>query len=871
MKVVKMITGLTQYHMSKVIYLIGLCLLLISQHASAQASVGNFAPDCSQATISPDVIWPPNEHMIPLAIEGVTDPENQPLTLSAQCVVQDEPAGIISWLFGYYDADGLGTPTPEVRAERFNWFIDWEAFKIVRTKGRVYEVIFEATDSEGAKCTGKANVSVPMWENIPTEDSGYRFPSSPDGVNCDATPYNNPPVILSQAVTNAQVNSPYQYAVIGHDPDQQDVLTYSLTTYPEGMVIDAQTGLIGWTPASGQDGVHTVTVLVTDPGSLTAEQTFDITVELAADELSAAIVANPVSGLSPLTVRFSPDVTNNNIVITGYAWDFNGDGVVDRSDSFGAPQTYTYTGDPGQSFTATLTVSTNTGEPLVATQVISIENKPPMLSVATNVTNGHAPLLVSYVVTASDPQGIQAISLDYDGDGVYDESVDVTGASGPWSFEHTYQDEGIYQAMVRVTDTLGAETIATNNAITVDVNNPQDPLVSLSGNPVTGNVPLSGTLTATAELFDGSQVTQWQWDLDGDGTFETAGGSALTDSVSFTYNQVNNIYPVVEVTTDSGRTARASILVTVNSSAAPTLTIPDSDDTLNSDSTEIAGFSINVPFETELAVWIENASGDTVQTIQPALLSTSGSYNFTWDGKNTQGEIVSEGDYYVVLSYTAFNEAHEVDLRDSTGGQLSYYRRTTANPRTFDRLEGPLRIDYAVDDPAEVSFFWQISFGERLMTLMEHERMGRGSYSLYWNGEYPSGQKIPSNLTALMPGIVRYALPGNVIFVKEDPRIEEFNLKSTIIHDPRREPIGIELFITKASTVEMVVSDMEKGVDVANRIYGDVPAGLNTVYWDGKNNDDQLLAPGDYRIGVRSVDDKGKRSLYWYRTQQIDY
>ncbi len=871
MKVVKMKTGLVQYLIPKVLYIIGLCLLLLSQQAAAQSVVGNFAPDCSQATVSPNIVWPPNEHMVPLSIQGITDPENQPVTLSTQCIIQDEPPGLLGWIFGYYDGDGLGTSTPEVRAERFNWFIDWDEFKIVKTNGRIYDVVFEATDSEGAKCTGKVSVSVPKRENVAAEDTGYRFPSLPDGVNCDAIAFNNPPVILSQAVIDAQVNKPYQYAVTGHDPDQQDVLTYSLTSFPDGMAINAQTGLIEWTPVSGQEEVHTVTVQVTDIGNLSAQQNFEITVEPAADELSAKIVANPVSGLSPLTVRFSPDVTNNNIVITGYAWDFNGDGVTDRSDSFGAPQTYTYTGNPGESFTATLTVSSNSGEPLVATQVISIENNPPSLSVASSVTNGHAPLLVSYTVTATDPQGITEVALDYDGDGVYDEIMDVTGASGPWSFEHTYQDEGTYQSVVKVTDALGAETVAKNNAITVDVNNPQDPLVSLTGTSLTGNAPLSGTLTAMAELFDGSQVTQWQWDLDGDGTFETAGGTDLSDSVNFTYSQVNNIYPVVQVTTDSDRTARASILVTVNSSAVPTLSIPDSDDTLNSDAGGTANFSISVPFETELAVWIENASGSLIQTIQPALLSTAGTYNFSWNGLNTLGEIVSEGDYYVVLSYTAFNETQEIDLRASTGGQLSYYRRTTANPRTFDRLEGPLRIDYAVDDPAEVSFFWQVSFGEKLMTLMEHERMGRGAYSLYWNGEYPSGQKIPSNLTALMPGIVRYALPSNVIFVKEDPRIEEFNLKSTIIHDPRREPIGIELLISKPSTIEMVVSDMDKGVDVATRIYSDIPAGLNTVSWDGKNNDDQLLAPGDYRIGVRSVDDKGKRSLFWYRTQQIDY
>jgi len=157
------------------------------------------------------------------------------------------------------------------------------------------------------------------------------------------------------------------------------------------------------------------------------------------------------------------------------------------------------------------------------------------------------------------------------------------------------------------------------------------------------------------------------------------------------------------------------------------------------------------------------------------------------------------------------------------------------------------------------------------MTLMEHERLGRGQYSLYWNGEFPSGKKIPNNLNQLMPGIVRYALPDNVIFVKSMPRIENYALKSTVIADPRREPIEFDIELSKAGTVELVVSDMDKGVDVARRIYADLSQGQHTLLWDGKNDDDQLLYPGDYRMGVRSVDQNGSRSLFWYRTQRIYY
>lgn len=889
-----------------VVFCVGILSLNMMSSLAYGANGLNLAPDCSKAIATPNLLIPPNNRMVPITITGIVDPESLPVTIETQCVMQDEPVEYWRWYnvfkdddddddedkdkddddkdkdhddddfpLGRYDAAGLTTAIPVVRARTREEYFLLSELKEIESEGRVYDIIFKATDSGGAMCSGKVQVKVPEEEDHddvpkPVLDNGYRFPSVPNGVNCDALPINNPPVIYSTAVVDAKVAVLYEYTVTGHDPDG-DTLQYSITSSTLGMSIDAQTGLISWTPIVDQVGTQSIIVVATDPGGLTATQSFDITVEAAADVLSATIIANPTSGTSPLTVRFSSNVKNNNIVIRSYAWDFTSDGTVDVSDTFGAPRTYTYTGNPGDTFTATLTVTPTSGDPLIATKIITLNNEPPIVSVAASTTNGQAPLLISFTVTGTDPQGMTDVSIDFDGDGTFDATQALTNVTSfSQTFQNTYTTEGNFLAVVKVTDAFGAVTLVSNNAINVDVNNPLDPVIVLSATPLTGSAPLSSTFTATATIFDASVITQWRWDLDGDGTFETQGGTAATDTVSFTYNGVDNYYPVAEVATDSGRTAKASLRIQTISTGVPTLSIPNASDTINSDAGGQATFNVSLPYETLFEVWIENAGGSRVNMIQAPQLTPAGALSFTWDGTDNQGNTVSEGDYYVVLGYTQYGVQREVDLRGSTGGQLSYYRRPTANPRRFDRLKQPLRIDYTVDDPSEVSFFWQISFGAKLMTLMERERLGRGPYSLYWNGEYPSGAKVPSNIN-LMPGIVRYRLPDNVIFVKENPRITSFDLKSTIIVDPRREPIELNLSISKLSTIEMVVSDMDKGVDVATRVFLDTPAGAQTLTWDGKNNADQYLAPSDYRIGVRSVDSSGKRSLYWYRTQRIDY
>jgi RHS repeat-associated protein len=109
--------------------------------------------------------------------------------------------------------------------------------------------------------------------------------SLPDTVSITinpVTPVNNPPTIISTAITAATVGQVYSYDVNATDPDAGDVLTYSLTTFPTGMTITVSTGLIAWTPTSGQTGPQNVTVQVSDghPGG-TDTQSFTVTVSAA--------------------------------------------------------------------------------------------------------------------------------------------------------------------------------------------------------------------------------------------------------------------------------------------------------------------------------------------------------------------------------------------------------------------------------------------------------------------------------------------------------------------------------------------------------------------------------------------------------------
>ena len=93
---------------------------------------------------------------------------------------------------------------------------------------------------------------------------------------------NRPPVLTPNPVGNQTVAEGQSLTIAfnGSDPDG-DLLTFSSSVLPTGASLTSGTNgaaTFAWTPATGQAGNYSVTVTVTDPGALTASQTFTITV-----------------------------------------------------------------------------------------------------------------------------------------------------------------------------------------------------------------------------------------------------------------------------------------------------------------------------------------------------------------------------------------------------------------------------------------------------------------------------------------------------------------------------------------------------------------------------------------------------------------
>ena len=125
-------------------------------------------PVCSTAQANPASLWTPNHQFVPIMILGVTDPRNNPVTLTVLSVRQDEPT----------QGPSSGNTSPDaviqggsasVRAERNG-----------NGNGRVYHLAFQADDGQGGTCTGDVTVGVPhsMGKGVTAIDDGPVYDST---------------------------------------------------------------------------------------------------------------------------------------------------------------------------------------------------------------------------------------------------------------------------------------------------------------------------------------------------------------------------------------------------------------------------------------------------------------------------------------------------------------------------------------------------------------------------------------------------------------------------------------------------------------------------------------------------------------------
>jgi PKD repeat protein len=277
-------------------------------------------------------------------------------------------------------------------------------------------------------------------------------------------------------------------------------------------------------------GSYTAKVRVTDNSGAQATATKSITVNAVNNILPTAVLSSPTSsGNAPLTVSFSGASSSDpDGSIVRYDYDFNNDGIWDAYDS-GTAVSHTYT--VAGNYTAKLRVTDDKGGQANATKAITVNGSggtggPTAGLTATpqNFSTVPKDVVLDPSSSTAGAAPISRYDWDLNNDGFFD-----TYSGSPLTLTQHIVSVGVYQYKLRVTDTNGQYD---EKSITVTASGP--PLANLvvtPGNPVSPNITV--TLDGSGSSDPGGSITKYEFDKDGNGSYETDNGTNPITTTTF--------------------------------------------------------------------------------------------------------------------------------------------------------------------------------------------------------------------------------------------------------------------------------------------------------------------------------------------------
>lgn len=260
-----------------------------------------------------------------------TDPDPNPLTyeltLSPKGMIVDPETGVLIWK---PTANQLGTHNVMLRVSDGQGGIDLQYFQVTVAAPNTASVFTSNADNLTAQ-VGKPFQYRAVAKDADGDPLSYRLVNPPTGMAIDATTgvlswaptatgdysvtieaddgrggvtqqtldltvieatANTAPDITSTPRLQTPIGNPYVYAVAATDVDG-DPLSYQLTTAPSGMTINAETGLIEWTPTAAQFGEQPVEVTVSDGQGGSATQSFTLLASNQASNQAPVITSTP--------------------------------------------------------------------------------------------------------------------------------------------------------------------------------------------------------------------------------------------------------------------------------------------------------------------------------------------------------------------------------------------------------------------------------------------------------------------------------------------------------------------------------------------------------------------------------------------------
>jgi flagellar hook assembly protein FlgD len=418
------------------------------------------------------------------------------------------------------------------------------------------------------------------------------------------------------------------------------------------------------------------------------------------------------------------------------------------------------------------------------------------------------------------------------------------------------QLDGLYT--VAVTGVDGSANVSGSGSTTLDMQPPIATITAPPTSPILSNVYQAGvTDLAVVGTASDTNIDHWQLDNQGVGTIATGTTSvtAATLATWATLPLTNASYTLkLQVWDKAGNTS-----TTTKSYTVANFKVAANTSEFNGSTGGTVSYTSTVPFTLTETLFMKNAAGSTVKTLVNALSRPAGSYNDSWNGKNTSNVLQPDGVYYYVATVTDGTHNTTWDLTNTYwGGGLNGGHSQSSPLDPFKNQSLLLSYNFPAPGRTTISFAagdYDVSSAcpppDFCVVSDRYEESGPHTYT--WAGVDSTGKyRADARRVEVITKLDTFSKNAVILFGTK-PTVSAVSL-TPFIYAPRNgtQTINYTLgtYNSQSATVTVTFFNQLSMSVIRTITQTGVAPGARTAVWDGKADNGMWAAPGQYLISV---------------------
>jgi flagellar hook assembly protein FlgD len=382
-----------------------------------------------------------------------------------------------------------------------------------------------------------------------------------------------------------------------------------------------------------------------------------------------------------------------------------------------------------------------------------------------------------------------------------------------------------------------------------------------------------GTFINSRLYSPGAQNFYWNGQYGSDTEIGTSGQKVANGTYSFIITAINTQAVTPGALTQDIKTTTFTVNSPTNSplTAIELSNISTDSDFFDPYLSETVKISFEINKDANLTITIADNTGKVIKTLKDKQAYTANDYSVTWDGKDSSGKIVANGDYTYKIVATADSktdtETGTVTAQKGGGKTVDVNDPTLSNVYvTKDSFDPAWEYTYFIFNVSAKSDIkiTILENGSEIDTIYDETNQPKDLYRIQWDGT-----ELESD-----PGSYTYK-----IYVEnsegKDMETGDVSIRTDSVTNDRpniyKDKVGIDFIpYTPSLSSEMPITfkldkDAEVSLDirlgntiVANVVDGEeLLEGSNSIKWDGRNDDGAFVESGIYEYKLIAKDANG--------------